>query len=112
MYQNYQMQAVARQLVTDVQFARMRAVAQKVNYQVAFDVLNNRYTVSTGATVIFTRNISDYSRGVSFADNFTNDTVIFSATGLASGTGTTTFSASGLTSTRVTVTPVGGVYVQ
>ncbi len=112
MYQNYQMKAVARQLVTDLQLARMRAISQKLDYKVTFDGANNRYRVMQGATVIFTRNISDYSRGVSLADNFTNDLVIFSPTGLASGTGTTTFSASGLTSTRVMVTPVGGVYVQ
>ena len=112
MYQNYQMQAVARQLVTDLQLARMRAISQKLDYKVTFDGANNRYRVLQGATVIFTRNISDSSRGVSLADNFTNDMVIFSPTGLASGTGTTTFSASGLTSTRVTVTPVGGIYVQ
>ena len=112
MYQNYQMQAVARQLVTDLQFARMKAVAQKLDYNVTFDGTNNRYSVMQGAAIIFTRNIADYSRGVSIADNFTNDTVTFSSTGQASGSGTATFSATGLTATRVTVTPVGGVYVQ
>lgn len=111
MYQNYQMQAVARQLVTDLQLARMKAVAQKVDYKATFDGTNNRYSILKGATLILTRKLSDYSNGVTLADNFTNDTVTFSPTGQASGTGITTFTASGST-TRVTVTPVGGVYVK
>ena len=111
MLQNYQVQAAARQLVTDLQFAKMRAVAQKVNYQVDFDAPNDSYTVSTGAVTIFTRNLSDYSRGVTLTENFAGDTVIFLPIGQASATGTATFTASG-NSTKVTVTLAGGVYVQ
>ena len=125
MLQNYQLQASARQLVTDLQLAKMRAVSQKVEYEVTFDGANNRYTInmgnsSLGSTVWtilgISRSLSDannpyYSRGVTLADNFGNDRVIFSPIGQASGTGTTTFTASG-NSTKVTVTLAGGIYVQ
>jgi len=109
--QNYQAQAAARQLVTDLQLARMKAVAQKTNYSVTFDSANKRYTVSMGVTPVFTRNLSDYSQSLTLTDNFTNDKVTFTPVGQASQAGTTTLTASGST-TRVAVTPVGGVYVQ
>jgi Tfp pilus assembly protein FimT len=117
MFQNYQLQTTARQLVTDLQFAKMRAVAQKVDYQIIFDRTNSSYTIKMGAaTVGISRNLADpsnpyYSRGVTLADNFANDKVIFSPVGQASGPGTTTFAASGNTM-RVTVTLAGGIYVQ
>lgn len=125
MLQNYQLQASARQLVTDLQSAKMRAVAQKVEYQVAFDWANNRYNINMGnsplGSTVWTqtgilRSLSDptspyYSRGVALTENFANDAVVFSPIGQASGTGTTTFTASGY-STKVTVTLAGGIYVQ
>ena len=48
MYQNYQLQTTARQLVTDLQAAKMSAVAQKIEYQVAFDGTNKRYSINMG----------------------------------------------------------------
>ena len=125
MLQNYHLQASARQLVTDLQLAKMKAVAQKVQYLVAFDTANNRYSISMGNSSfgsttwtqmgIF-RSLSDptnpyYSRGVTLADNFASGTVIFSPTGQASGTGVSTLTASGYTKT-VTVTLAGGIYAQ
>ena len=107
MFQNYQLQAAARQLVTDLQFAKMRAVAQKVDYQVAFDATNNRYSINMGNSSLgsttwtltgISRNLSDstspyYAKGVTFTENFAGDAVVFSPIGQASATGTTTFSS-------------------
>ena len=125
MLQNYQLQASARQLVTDMQLAKMKAVAQKVQYLVAFDTTNNRYSISMGNSSLgstvwtlmgISRSLSDptnpyYSRGVTLADNFGTGTVIFSPAGQASATGTATLTAPGNSKT-VTVTLAGGIYVQ
>jgi prepilin-type N-terminal cleavage/methylation domain-containing protein len=127
MLQNYQLQSTARQLVTDLQYAKMYAVSQKVECEVAFDGPNKLYSIKKGTlslgtppgafTVIgLSRKLSDpnnpyYSRGVTFTENFGNDSVVFSPIGQASATGTTTFTASGY-STKVTVTLAGGIYVQ
>ena len=125
MLQNYRLQATARQLVTDLQLAKMKAVAQKVQYLVAFDTTNNRYSISMGNSSFgsttwtqmgISRSLSDptspyYSQGVTLADNFAAGTVIFSPTGQASGTGAATLTASGYLKT-VAVTLAGGIYVQ
>ncbi len=43
--EDYRVRAASRQLMSDIQFARMRAVADKVQYQVYFNPANNQYWV-------------------------------------------------------------------
>jgi type II secretion system protein H len=45
MIQGFRVRAVARQIMTDMQSARMGAVAQKTNFRVTVDVANNRYQI-------------------------------------------------------------------
>jgi prepilin-type N-terminal cleavage/methylation domain-containing protein len=50
--QNYRTKTVALQLMTDLQFARMTAVAQKANCTVLIDSGNNQYTISVGGVQV------------------------------------------------------------
>ena len=43
--EDYRVKAASRQLMSDLQFARMKAVADNVQYQVYFNQANNRYWV-------------------------------------------------------------------
>jgi prepilin-type N-terminal cleavage/methylation domain-containing protein len=104
--ENYRLKATSRQLVTDLQLAKMKAVGSKTEYRVTFDNTNNRYSIEQGnsfqnstawtQTGVY-RNFSDktnpyYARGVTFNDGFTGHRVIFSPMGQASETASATFS--------------------
>ena len=43
--EDYRVRAASRQLMSDMQFARMKAVADNVQYQVYFNPANNQYWV-------------------------------------------------------------------
>jgi Tfp pilus assembly protein FimT len=43
--EDYRVKAACRQLMSDIQFARMKAVADNVQYQVYFNQANNQYWV-------------------------------------------------------------------
>ena len=122
--EDYRLKGTSRQLVTDLQNAKMRAVAGKVQYRVAFESGNNRYKIEQGnsptgstawAQLGIYRNLSDssnayYSNGVTLSENFPSHTVIFSPTGQASPAGTVTFNSPHLT-TSVTVTLTGRIRI-
>jgi prepilin-type N-terminal cleavage/methylation domain-containing protein len=96
---NYRVKTVARQLATDLQFARMSAVANRVPCTVTVTPATNSYTITGVGTV---RNLGDsnnpyYSQGVSLfretspgppvTTSMTPVIVTFSALGAANPTG-------------------------
>jgi type II secretion system protein H len=128
---DYRVKKAARQLMTDLQYARMKAVAEGVQYKVAFTTGTTSYTINKGnsssGSTTWTqdgtaRQLADasnpyYTRGVSLSQSTAVD-VIFSTTGNAapsSGTAfpTITFTASSGTSRskQVTVLLTGRVRI-
>lgn len=96
--EDYRVRAASRQLMSDIQFARMRAVADKVQYQVYFNPANNRYWVQQGndpaastawSQIGATRQLSNaaspaYEAGLTLAFGTNGDkTVTFSPMGVA-----------------------------
>lgn len=131
--QNYKAKTVARQLMTDLLFARMTAVAQPGNtVTVKIDVLNNQYMIQlNGATLGLARQLNPSTIGNNepnpfYAPNVTlgansgaNALVItfhslgnatFSAT-RADGTAQATVTQAGAASWTVTVGPMGSVLI-
>jgi len=122
--ESYRLQGTARQLMTDLQFARMGAISGKVECRVSFDAANNKYTIakgnlSSGSTswtqVGIDRKISDasnpyYAKGVTLSENFQNHYVILTPSGEASQAGTVTFTTQHY-SKAVTVTPSGRLQI-
>jgi prepilin-type N-terminal cleavage/methylation domain-containing protein len=100
--EKYRVQKAARQLVTDLQHAKLMAVSHKIQHRVFFDVAGTSYRIEqgnapTGSTAWFQigipRSLSDpenphYARGVALTTSFTGNMVIFSARGTASPAGT------------------------
>jgi type II secretion system protein H len=107
----YNVRKAGRQLVSDLQLARMKAVAEGLQYRIEFDETNANYTLqkgnaSSGSTTWTTigsqrqlRNPDNpfYSKGVSLTTNFTNDKVTFGPTGSPTPWGTTTFTTTNYT---------------
>ena len=120
--ENYTVRKACRQLVTDLQLAKMRAVSQGLQHRVSFDAADKSYKIEQGnATrgstawnqVGVTRALSDpqnphYAKGVALATNFANDAVIFSAKGTASPAGTVTLKTTTYTR-QVTVILTGRI---
>jgi prepilin-type N-terminal cleavage/methylation domain-containing protein len=91
----------ARQLVTDLQFAKMKAVAEGVQYRVSFNNTNGSYVVQRGnaatdsgswTTIGIERGLADktnpyYAKGVTMKQNYPGAAVVFSPVG-SSGMGT------------------------
>ena len=123
--EDYRLKGTSRQLVTDLQNAKMKAVAGKVQYRVAFESGNNRYKIEQGNNPIGStawaqlgiyRGLSDssnayYAKAVTLSENFPAHTVMFSPTGQASPAGTVTFNSPHLT-TNVTVTLTGRIRIE
>ncbi|HUJ88804.1 MAG TPA: GspH/FimT family protein [Syntrophorhabdales bacterium] len=100
--ENYTVWKASRQLVTDLQLAKMRAVSQCLQHRVSFDAADRSYKIEEGnaprgstawSQISITRALSDprnphYAKGVALATNFTNNVVIFSTKGTASPAGT------------------------
>ncbi len=92
----YRVKKTARQLATDLQFAKMKSIAEKVEYKLIFDSTNKAYTIqrgdlpsaSTSWTVVdIPRQLADstnpyYSKSVSL--NSTVGAVTFTPAGSAS----------------------------
>ena len=124
MLENYRLKTTSRQLVTDLQLAKMKAVGSKVEYRVTFDAANNRYSIDQGNSFLNStawtqtgvyRNFSDatnpyYAKGITFNDGFTGHQVIFSPMGQASQTASVTFSTPHYTK-NVAVTFTGRIWV-
>ncbi len=98
--ENYTVRKAARQLVSDLQLARMKAVSQGVQHRVLFIPTNTAYRIEklNGGSwdlVDTVRSLADdtnpyFAKGVTFADSFAANTVTFSPTGTASPAGTVT----------------------
>lgn len=102
--ESYTVRKSGRQLVSDLQLAKMKAVSQGVQHRISFDAANKSYTIEKGnassgsttwAQVDALRALSNeqnpyYAKGVTLASNFTNNVVLFSPVGTASPAGTVT----------------------
>ncbi len=134
--QNYRAKTVARQLMTDLQFARMTAVSQKINCVVTFNTtLNavpNQYTIQqNGNNVVPPRQLSAqyinnnannganpyYAPGVALGTNpvGTTWTVSFDPLGVPTFTPVNVFMATvtqgAAAAWTVTVQPAGGIVI-
>ncbi len=104
-----------RQMVTDLQFAKMKSISDGIQYRVRFDGLANSYTLeqgdkSTGSEswtqVGVARKLRDktnpyYTGDISLDQNYTDDCVVFSPRG-SCGMGTIRLSTRPCTSKTVT----------
>ncbi len=94
--EKYRVKKAARQLATDLQFAKMKSIAEKVEYKIVFDSANKAYTIQRGdlpaastswTTVSIARQLADstnpyYSKSVSL--HCTDSTVTVTPTGSSS----------------------------
>jgi len=62
----YRLRSAARDLTGRMQKARQLAVKNNVNATLAFDTVNNRYTISQSGAVVETVDLSGYGSGVRF----------------------------------------------
>ena len=103
--ESYTVRKSGRQLVSDLQLAKMKAISQGVQHRISFDAANKSYTIQQGnassgsttwAQVDSVRALSNdqnpyYAKGVTLATTFPNNVVRFSPVGTASPAGTVTF---------------------
>ncbi len=101
---NYRIKAVSRQLVSDLQSAKMKAISANTNYQVVFDVANVRYMVqkSDGSDSGPWRNLGN--DGVTLTNNFTGN-VVFTPIGEAVYTATNPLDNATVTVSTSAATP-------
>jgi prepilin-type N-terminal cleavage/methylation domain-containing protein len=117
--ESYTVRKAGRQLVSDLQLAKMKSVSQGLQHRISFDAANKTYTIeqgnaSSGSTtwsqVDVVRALANeqnpyYAKGVTLASNFANNTVLFSPLGTASPAGTVTFATANYTrNVRVVLT--------
>ena len=115
--ENYRVKAASRQLMSDIQFARMKAVADNVQYQVYFNPANNQYWVqgwnpgtSAWNQIGATRRLSNaagpgYEPGVTLAFSTNGDkTATFSQMGQATAAITASLSSTNYQSNVVVAT--------
>lgn len=95
----YRARIAARQVATDLQFAKIRAISEKVQYRLSFNKGRKSYTIqrgnhSSGSTVWtqvgIARCLADkdnpyFSRGIDLNDNCSGHHATFSPSGNASG---------------------------
>ena len=62
----YRANGAIRQLFTDLQYARMRAIAENNDYKVEFDTANNLYKLYDDAVVVKTIDIGGQHSGISY----------------------------------------------
>ena len=118
--ESYYVRKAGRQLVSDLQLAKMKAISQGVQHRMLFDPANKTYKIQKLVLGVWTdvdapRVLSDvnnpyYASGVALTNNFTNNAVAFSTTGTASGMGTVTLSTANYTK-LVTVILTGRIRV-
>ena len=122
--ESYTVRKAGRQLVSDLQLAKMKAVSQGLQHRVLFDSVNKTYTIQRGnassgsttwAQVDIMRSLADaqnpyHANGVGLVTNFTNNVVVFSPTGAASPAGTATLATTNYTR-LVTVILTGRIRV-
>jgi type IV fimbrial biogenesis protein FimT len=115
---NYRVKTAARQLATDMQFARMNAVSQNRTYLVTVSPATNQYAISTGGVQAGpTRALGDpasayYVKGaaVTITAGANPLVVTFSSLGTANPTGVATITVNGF-ARSVTVDPSGRIRI-
>ncbi len=111
----YRVKKVSRQIVSDMQLAKMKCISERIQYKVALGSSSytiekgNKSIASTTYTQILQRTLSDpaspyYAKGVSMSI----DNVVFSPSGSASPSTITVSEAGGYTKT-VTVSIAGRI---
>jgi type IV fimbrial biogenesis protein FimT len=97
--------SAARQVATDLQLARMRAISQHANQTVAFNTSTATYTFGTADT----RNLNQLYPGTTIT-NVSAGNPTFTTTGTAAAQTTITLSNGGVTK-QVLVTTIGRVNI-
>ena len=118
--ESYTVRKASRQLVSDLQLTKLKAISQGAQHRILFDPANKTYKIQKLAAGVWTdvdapRVLSDvnnpyYASGVNLADNFNNNAVTFSTTGAASPLGTVTLTTTNY-SRQVTVILTGRISV-
>ena len=117
--ESYTVRKASRQLVSDLQLAKMKAISQGVQHRILFDPANKTYTIQKLVLGVWTqvdapRDLSNANlygaSGVTLTNNFNNNAVIFSTTGAASPAGTVTLTTTNYTR-QVTVILTGRISI-
>lgn len=119
----YVLRTAARQLVTDFQSARMRAVAEGVNHRVSFvsgiapQYAIERNTAGVWQTLDIVRNLADpknpyYARGVTLSTSAHPLRVVFSPLGSVSPAASVTFHSKGDQTKTVFIILTGRIRVE
>lgn len=84
--------AAARELFTEMQLARMKAISENNDYRIDFSETDNSYSIYDDGAWVKTIYIDDKYSGIQFGSTtglpkvtFTGDTVTFQPTGMISG---------------------------
>lgn len=132
--QNYRAKTTARQLMSDLQSARTKAVAERLEFRLSVDTANNEFKIQRGNAqsgstawedVDIARRITDeanpyHAQGVVLGANSAPATlnIVFSPLGYASfsaaqadGTARATVTQGTATPYSVVVTPMGGIRI-
>jgi type II secretion system protein H len=118
--ESYNVRKASRQLVSDLQLTKLKAISQGMQHRILFDPANNKkYTIQKLVLGVWTqvdapRDLSNANlygaSGVTLTNNFNNNAVIFSTTGAASPAGTVTLTTTNYTR-QVTVILTGRISV-
>jgi prepilin-type N-terminal cleavage/methylation domain-containing protein len=87
MIENYRVKATARQLASDLQLARMKAVTQNTPYEIIVDTANTRYKLAlnsltqTEKDALSWQNLGETTKGVSMNKTFAGTEIVFTAIG-------------------------------
>jgi prepilin-type N-terminal cleavage/methylation domain-containing protein len=117
--ESYTVRKASRQLVSDLQLTKLKAISQGVQHRILFDPANKKYTIQKLVLGVWTqvdvpRVLTDANlygaTGVALTNTFTNNAVIFSTTGTASPAGTVTLTTTNY-SRQVTVILTGRISV-
>ena len=118
--ESYTVRKASRQLVSDLQLAKLKTISQGVQHRILFDPANKTYTIQklnggVWQQVDIARSLSDvnnpyYAGGVALTNTFNNNAVTFSTTGTASPAGTVTLATTNY-NRQVTVILTGRISV-
>jgi prepilin-type N-terminal cleavage/methylation domain-containing protein len=81
---SYQLKSAARDVISNMQLARLEAVKRNMDCVVTTDVGANTYKIDIGATTIKTVSLADYGKGITLCDSgSTTSAITFSSRGMA-----------------------------
>jgi type IV fimbrial biogenesis protein FimT len=114
---NYRLKSAARQLMTDLQYARTSAVSRNADYTVTINSATNQYSISTGGVQEGpTRALSNptnayYMRGVSLGTTGNPVVITFSTLGRANPASTITVKLDDLPQRSVMINEGGSIQI-